>query len=187
MNLHEEIDRQKNLMGISENPHQINAREFRTLDYKSSDAIVFEYRGDILYLAPQTTHGGGITLFYTNELRQNIPAPISTEIKGRIWTNSRLVSFWNYPKSQGELMMVIKNIYREADRIRKRFPNINLPEFSIKYIEIPWNVALNEPMQDWDTWALEGSSNFKIINIEDYEKYYKAKEPGRTIRNKYGL
>jgi len=172
MSLHEEIKRQQKLMGITENPHRIKAREFGEMTYDGKDAIAFEYRHKKIYLEPKGTHDGGVTSFYKYEIRQkNIPPFEVISIRGRIWMDSSIVSFWVYPTNQIELIKVIDDIYTESNEVRKVYP---LPDFQIKYIEIPWNTQLNEPEKTWDSNSFAGSPNFKIINIENYDKYINA-------------
>ena len=171
MNLHEEINRQKTLMGVTENPHRINAREFNGLDYGDKDAVAFEYRRGEMYLEPEGTHGGGVTSFYKYTVRQkDVPPYEETSVHGRFWTDNRIVSFWVYPPSQAELVKVINDIYAEANAVRKVY---SLPEFRINYVEIPWNTVLDEPEKTWDTTSFTGNTNFKVINVEDYDKYMK--------------
>jgi hypothetical protein len=171
MNLHEEINRQKTLMGVTENPHRIKAREFGEMTFESKDAVAFEYRRGKVYLEPKGTHGGGVTAFYKYTVRQkDVPKWEESSIHGRIWTVSRIVSFWIYPRNQAELTKVINDIYAEADVVRKVY---DLPTFSIDYVEIPWNTVMDEPEPDWDTKSFAGSTNFKIIGVGDYDKYRK--------------
>ena len=175
MKLIEQINRQKKLMGLTETPHMIKSKEFGELKYTNADVIVFEYRGDDLYIAPHATHSHGITSFYTQTLGQiNLPKYLDDEIQGRLWTRESIVSFWVYPQNQEEMNKFVNDIHNEAEKIRINYPNAGIPPFTIKYVEIPWDLNLNKPEPNWDSYTdLHGSPNFKIVNIEDFGKYYK--------------
>lgn len=173
---------------LNESPHAIKWKEFGDLYYTDSDTIAFGYYDLLdskntkpkLYLSPQGTHGTGTSEFYIdnkrkikypkNHLKYNIENIYQlmynrTLPSGRIWTESKIMTFWKYPTDYQQLMKTINDIFNEADIIRKFYPL--LPKFDIKYIELPkkeidlnWNMDTNY------------QSNI-IIDIESYDKYVK--------------
>jgi hypothetical protein len=190
MNLREEIARQKKLMDIEESPHNVQNREFGHLTYSDSDTLVFGYyTKDIqLYVAPLTTHGRGTAEFYI-ENRKDKGYPLTNpkydpkllespaafnyhtdKPRGRIWMDSKLLTFWKYPNSQAELNKIVLQIFRESDVVRQFYP---LQHFELKYVEIP--KRMDTFNWEWDT-SFSLYQPHTIINIESYGKALNPKQ-----------
>ena len=137
---------------INENPDHININGKRLADYGDLDARPFamieDYGNDVFVGDPQAMH---------DEIYQayDIPVDIPMKYEGRIWTNRKIISFWNYPP-RNIIKTYVKNL---GDAL-----NINIwddPDYRIEVKDIDTDDdSILIPLQQYD-----GS-----INPSDAEK-----------------
>jgi len=79
-------------------------------DCDTSDARPFFYLGDQLFTVDKkgVTHGELAAL--SSEIINTIPAEVSQNNEGRIWLDSKYISFWSYPKNNSEMKKVINDL-----------------------------------------------------------------------------
>lgn len=176
-------------INLKEHPDTIKSRDFKGLNYRDFDTITFGYLDDLMYVAitdlmdDVATHKT-IPDFYRkciapyednhypdrNKLEKilNVTDIYRSDFKyaGRVWAESHLISFWQYPQTQRELMEVIDDIKKELNNIRETndipFCMYNL---DIRYIEYPSDFE-ERALHDWEDWDISS----KAIGIRNYDK-----------------
>lgn len=107
--------------------------------WDDTDAIAFTlYKNDI-YISPSSTHGN---------IRWNNKFDGDTEYDGRIWVDSKVISFWEYPEADNKLRDILEKLNVIIDRFNKKKFNINTHTdiYNTYLIEIP--IGQNNMMAD---------------------------------------
>lgn len=93
---------------------------------------------------------------------------------GRIFIDPSIITFWDYPSSQQELIKIIKDIRNELLIIGEfvaEYKEIG-SNLNVKYIEIVYKRGTEYMLFDYEEfgpWDMKS----KIISINDYNKYIK--------------
>lgn len=140
------------------------------VDYDEFDSIVFGYYGKKLYIAttPGTTHG---KLFRSTPGNDGKYGTGNTrgEKSGRAWYKRKLISFWNYPKSNREMKRFAKEL---EEKIEDAF-NIDIDIWNTFKVEIivPKDMSIkNKKNVKFNDWGDEPVGyKTKLIPIKDFK------------------
>lgn len=144
---------------LVESPDGVST-ELGTLYPNTNGAYSFGYneKGEIFISGESRIHND-IHHDYSESRKRDIPT-IRTyfEYPGRMWTNEKIISFWEYPNSQTKLWIILGDIEEEFSR---RFRK------SIDFNE-GWKIEVVES-DDYETQSIDWNEGTRLIPIEQYE------------------
>lgn len=151
---------------IEESPDNFKISKNKKLHPFDEDAYSFGYFEGHLYITDYgETHGKIMSGDSSDDLETN---RYDLEYPGRMWIKSKVISFWNYPKSNAEMRRIANDIsYRYNESNDKR---INIwDEFRVDII------VDNNTHEIYDTYisdfgSIPDTCHMEIIPVKDYKK-----------------
>ena len=95
---------------IKESPDSVMVGN-KELEYDDKDTISFGYYKNKMYVSDYR----GMHFEINDEYNLNIPGEPRFKMKypGRIWTKSKIITFWGYPKNHSEMKKTIEDLEKE--------------------------------------------------------------------------
>jgi len=133
-----------------ESPDGIYNKELSLdLEYTDKDAVPFGYDSNILIIGvPRTTHAFSVLD------RDDLIFP------GRIWKDSKIISFWNPQPTKAELDKIVKDLNNNWNRFDKRRKPIN--------IDGDWSIEINNELTKIKDYQ---GSNVRVRNVNHVYEY----------------
>lgn len=147
---------------LNESPDNIGRpEEDLFLDYEDPDAHAFGIYMGSMYVGWSTSNHG--------EIHPRLQNRTQFEFPGRIWTDSKIISFWQYPENNEELHKVIEMLEYEL--------NMEIWDVPGWLIEVIMDPETEQPMTGrFGKANFDTSDNLKLIPLRSYQKS-KAHKP----------
>jgi hypothetical protein len=150
--------------------------------YKNMDAISFLYYENKFYFKKNTgtdyyTHTSIINEYIMNYQEyykgfNNKQIYNQCKYLGRLWTNKKIISFWDYPENKEILYNIIKNIEENANiKIINNDYKIEVIDFNehlkkLIFINLPTNILIDLKLKSYE------DINFNYVNFDSKNLYF---------------